>query len=76
MTQFTVQIFEKSYLVTATSRAKAVTEGIKKYKKDFPDSKVPLTMLRTIAKSFVYKPEEALSREDVENLYKEKVKSA
>ena len=68
---FDVSIFDRTYRVTALTRGKAVTRAIERYTKDFPESTIPVTVLRSlVSTSEVRIRTSGVAKEDVEKLFK------
>ncbi len=70
MTDFKVVLMDQEYTVkSADTRTKAVTEAIAQYKKEFPESCIPSTALRVLAKTSTIDPMDTMDRESVEKAF-------
>lgn len=65
--QYDVVIAGIPYRVSAGSRVKAVTEAIRLFREDYPESELPAGLLRLSAQTSQVKP--TIDRESLEELY-------
>ncbi len=66
--EYDVTIFGHTYRVSSITRSKAVTEVLNRYIKDFPDVNMPLSILRTKAKTRVVDEEQELVQAHLDKL--------
>ena len=69
MPNFKVILMGQEYTVEAKTRTKAVTEAIARSKVQFPDSSIPSTVLRGLAKTSTIDAMDTLDRESVEKVF-------
>ena len=70
MPNFKVLLMDQEYTVeSAENRTKAVTEAISQYKKEFPKSCIPSSILRNLAKTSTIELMDSLDREAVEKMF-------
>ena len=69
MINFRIILMDQEYSAWSETRTKAVTEAIAQYKKEFPESCIPSTALRGLAKTSTIDPLDTMDRESVEKAF-------
>ena len=71
-----VEILQVSFVIKAETRPKAVTKAIQEFKEKFPKTKIPTSVLRSLAKTSVVKDTDRFNQASLDELFSKEAKAS